>query len=197
MGFAVGDRRPTMSKRDPNVAARISNSQACAAPSGTGVTMEAWEAKPQRLRFNLTNVAIAVTDTGGVNGGQGSLKITDFIPGLVSILGAVTNCAITAAAGIGATAAVVASVGTAAAGAGDATLTGTEADIIPSTACTLTASAGVFDGEATTPALFNGTATAIDAYLNFAVPDAGITANSTITVTGYVDIWALFLGDND
>lgn len=163
----------------------------------SGLSLKGYIAAPQRLRFDFVNVAVAITDSGGAAGGQGALKIFDFDPGLVSILGAESNCAIVAAAGIGATAAVVGSVGTAAAGAGDATLTGTEADIIPSTACTLTGSAGVFDGEATTPALFSGVATAIDAYLNLAVPDAGITANSTITVTGYIDIWVLFLGDND
>jgi hypothetical protein len=196
MGVNV-TRRPQLVARDPALAEKISGAFACATPNGAGVALEAYAVKPQRLRVTLTNVAVAITDSGGAAGGQGALKILDFAAGLISILGAESNCAIVAAANITATAAVIASVGTAAAGAGDSTLTGTEADIIPSTACTLTGSAGVFDGEATTPALFNGTAAAIDAFLNFAVPDAGISASSSITVTGYVDVWAIVMGDND
>lgn len=195
MGFAT-DKRPRQLGVNPLIAEKIPAAFACQAPAGTGVTSEEYVAKTRRVRFNLVNVAIATTDNG-VNGAQGSLKFADFNFGLVAILGAISNLSISAAAGIGATAAVVGSIGTVAAGAGDATLTSTEANIIPSTTCTLTSSAGVMDGEFTAAAALDGTTTAIDAYLNFAVPDAGSTANSTITVNGTIDLYVLFLGDND
>ena len=69
---------------------------------------------------------------------------------------------------------------------------------MPSTAATLTSSAGNCDGEMTTAllAIQDGTATAKDAFLNFAVPDAGSTANSTITVAGTLTISWMSNGDN-
>lgn len=146
--------------------------------------------------FTFTAKAITVTDTGGVNGGQGSLKLCDLPQGLAVILGGSTNLTITAAAGITATASVVGSVGTTAADAANATLTSTEANIVPSTAATLTGSAGAFVGQSTASVTVDGTATAVPIYLNFAVPDAGISANSTITVTGTLTVVYCICGDN-
>lgn len=158
-------------------------------PNGTGVTVKEGNG---RTIITLTNVAVATTDAT-TSGAGGGLKIYDFPEGLLDYRGAVANVTITAAAGITATAAVVAALGTAAAAA-DATLTSTEADLLPSTATPLTASAGTFAAVSTTSqsALLDGTATAKDLYLNFAIPDAGSTANSTITVNGTITVaWNL------
>lgn len=149
--------------------------------------------------FTLTNVAVAVTDNG-VNGGNGPLKLYDFPVGLVQITGASTDLTMTADGGLTATSAVVASLGTAAAANTDATLTSTEADIIPSTACTLSSSAGTFKGKSTSTqfaaSVFDGTSTPKALYLNFATPDAGITANAVLTVNGTVRVTWTHLGDN-
>jgi hypothetical protein len=45
-------------------------------------------------------------------------------------------------------------------------------------------------------ALADGTATAKDAFLNFAVPDAGSSANDTLTVAGTVTVVWTNSGDN-
>jgi len=205
--------------------------------------------------LTLTALSITMTDTGA-NGSHGGHKLYDFPLGQIEIVGATTDLTIVAAAGIGATAAVVSSIGTVVAANTNATLTSTEADIIAQTASTLTSSAGVMrgklvptlaavggivtltDSSAGTPAdtitaladgstyandvaslrnnlaslaakvnailngtkatrrIFDGTATAIDAFLNFAVPDAGATANSTLAVTGSILLSWINHGDN-
>lgn len=193
MGYDL-DKRPRMiANPDAN---KIARSQWCQAPAGSGVSVEEFEFKPRRLRYTFKNAVVAMTDAT-TNGNHGSLKFADFNAGAVVIVGAISNLAIVAAAGIDADAEVVGSVGSAATGVDNATLTSTEANIIPSTICTLSESAGVMDGEFSAVAALDGTQTAIDARLNFAVPGADATANSTITVNGYIDLIVLFLGDND
>lgn len=166
------------------------------APAGTGVTAVHQVIIPQKTIISLAALAIAMTDAGAA-GSHGSQKIFDFPAGNIAILGAVTDLQITAGAGgIGDTGAVVGSVGSVAVATDNATLTSTEANIVPSTAATLTDGAGNCDGESTAVAILDGTATAVDAILNFAVPDAGSSANDTLTVTGTVTITWVNLGDN-
>jgi len=157
--------------------------------AGTGVTVTEG-AGVTVLTF--TNVAVSTVDAGA-SGGQGSLKIYDFPEGLLDFRGGVTNITMTAASGIAATSTVITSVGTAVAAA-DLTLTGTEADLVPSGSATLVASAGAIAQVSATAniATFDGTGTAKDAYLNFVVDATGSTANSTITVNGTVTLaWSL------
>lgn len=168
------------------------------APNGTGVTAtEYGTGAVHKTVLTLTNVSITVTDTGGANGGQGSLKVYDFPEGVIQFLGASYNLTTLAGAGgIGDTAALVGSLGSVAAGAGDATLTSTEADMIASTTGTLTAGAGTLAKHGSLVATaFDGHTTALDAILNLAVPDAGISSNDTVTVNGTITmVWAN-LGD--
>lgn len=166
--------------------------------SASGVTASSTSGGVFKTVLTLTNTVITMTDAGAA-GSHGSLKVMDFPAGNIAFLGATSDLAIVAGSGgITDTAAVVGGVGTATVGTGDATLTGTEQDLVPSTAATLTAGAGAMDGESVTAgiAVFNGTATAIDAYLNFAVPDAGSTANDTLTVNGTITLVWSNLGDN-
>jgi hypothetical protein len=89
------------------------------------------------------------------------------------------------AAGLDADAALVAALGTVAVGTGNATLSGTEADIIISTAVPLTSSEGDFT------AVWNLGPLNVDhthCYLNLAAPDADSDADDVITVSGIVTI---------
>ncbi len=148
--------------------------------------------------LTITDLDVTMTDAT-TSGNEGSEPLLTFPRGLIQLLGAVCDLAITAAAGIGATAAAIGAVGSVAAAA-DATLTGTEADFIPSTTATLTASAGTMKGRGVTGKFFDNTtttnATQLAAHLNFAVPDAGSTGNSTITVNGTVTLTWINHGDN-
>jgi len=155
-------------------------------PAGTGVTVV--ESLGKTI-ITLTNVAVPTVDAGAA-GAQGSLKIYDFPEGLLDFRGGVTNINLTAVgAGIAATSTVIASVGTAVAGA-DLTLSGTEADLVPSGSVTLVASAGAISQVSATAnaVIFDGTATAKDAYLNFVVDATGSTANASITVSGTITL---------
>ena len=150
-----------------------------------------------RTTLQLSNAVVTMTDATTA-GCHGSVKLYDFPACNLLFLGATCDLTVTAGTGgIADTAAVVAAIGTAAVSTADATLTTTEADLIPSTAATLTAGAGAAKGKTLTAGVvvFDGTSTAKDAYLNFAVPDAGSTGNDTLIVSGtIVLVWAN-LGD--
>lgn len=165
------------------------------APSVNGLSIYEGGAGPFRqTKFVLNNMVVATTDNT-TNGAQGSQKIYDFPAGAILVHGGAAKLTITGGAGLTATAAVVWAVGTVAPAA-DATLTSTEANIIPSTAATLSSSTNTASAvTATAAGILDGSSTAIDALLNFAVPDAGSSANSTITVTGEIVITWIQLGD--
>lgn len=167
------------------------------AAGGASATEYGSQGGVNRTVLTLENVVIPVTDSGGAAGGQGTVKVYDFPEGSIAILGALFNLTTLAGAGgITDTAALVGSLGSVAAGAGDSTLTTTEADMIPSTVGTLTGGAGTLRNDSAAPAAaFDGTTTPLDAILNVAVPDAGITANDTLTVNGTIVICWLHLGD--
>ncbi len=153
------------------------------------------------IDFTLTAARITVTDAAG-SGSSGSLKIFTFAAGAILPLGSrqdytafAEGSALTTAAG---DAAFVMALGSVAANAGDGALTGTEVDIAPATS-TITLSGGTgtgtkMGGATSTP--IDGTATAVDVYLNWSGTAATIDANSTIDVTGTITVAGIFLGDD-
>lgn len=150
-----------------------------------------------RTTLQLSGAVVTMTDAAAA-GCHGSVKLYDFPACNLLFLGATCDLTVTAGTGgIADTAAVVAAIGTAAVSTADATLTTTEADLIPSTAATLTAGAGAAKGKTLTAGVvvFDGTTTAKDAYLNFAVPDAGSTGNDTLIVSGTITLVWSNLGD--
>jgi len=165
------------------------------AKAGTGVSVvEQGDGLLHKTIFTLVNVVVAMVDAT-TNGSQGSQKIYDFPEGLINILGASMSLSIArVGTNLAAGAAIVAAIGTVAPAA-DATLTSTEANIIPSTAATLTAGAGAPKGKSTAGSTLDGTTTAIDALLNFAVPDADSAGNDSLVVNGTITIVWAQLGD--
>lgn len=149
-----------------------------------------------RTVLTLTAVTIDMTDA---TDSHGSLQLFDFPEGLILTLGASSDLAIVSnAVGLDADAELVGAVGTVTTQTDNATLTTTEADLIPSTVCTLTASAGAMAGKSVTTgdAVFDGTGTAKDAFLNFAAPDADTDDDDVLTVTGTITLVWINLGDN-
>jgi hypothetical protein len=153
-----------------------------------------------RLDFTLRRARIPVTDAT-TSGSSGSLKLVDleqfaFVPmGCRQDYTAFREgSALTGGAG---DAAFVMAVGTVAADAGDAALTGTEANL-GSVTGTITLSEGTGVGTQVNGALsaINGTATASDIILNWSGSAATIDANSTIDVTGTISLAILPLGDD-
>ncbi len=166
------------------------------AVAGTGVAITSEkDAVVHKTLITITALSVTTTDAGAA-GAHGSQKIYDFPEGNILVLGGVMDLTTLAGAGgIADTAALISSLGTVAAVNDNATLTTTEANIIPSTSGTLVAGAGTMKGKSTTPAPFDGTTTPVDVFLNFAMPDAGSTANDTLTVSGTVTLIWINLGD--
>lgn len=155
-----------------------------------------------KLVFTLTAARVPVTDGGG-SGSYGTLKLFDFVQSGISFLGCRQNytafaegAALNGAAG---DSVHVLGVGTVAAGtARDGTLTTTEQDIGTKTS-QITNSAGTGAGTQTngaTVAGSDGTGTAITVNLNWSGTAATIDANSTIDVTGTIEIAGVLLGDD-
>lgn len=164
---------------------------------GSGVTSVNSFVAPQKATFTFVDRSVTVTDTGGVNGAQGNSKFYTFPAGNIVVVGATTNLTIArVGTAIGATAAVVGSIGTAAAATDNSTLTSTEANVIPSTVSTLTSGAGATKGESTSVLVADGTTTAVDLFLNFAVPDGAVSGNDALLVNGTVELTYLVLADN-
>lgn len=153
--------------------------------AGTGVTAEHVKGATKAI---LTLASTPVTITKVSSDGYGALKIYDFPAGMIQGVNArIVSLALTAASGIGATATVSGSLGTAA--TANSTLSGAEVDMVPSTDVTLSSSAGTLNAEMTATekaaAVFEYDGTAKDLYLNFAL-SADVTTNSTITCSGTI-----------
>ena len=154
-----------------------------------------------QMNFTLDAVSLTVTDAAG-SGSSASLKLFDFVENAIIPIASRQNytafaegAALTGAAG---DASFVMGLGSAAANAGDAALTGTEVDFAPVTsAITLSGGTGTgtkMGGITTLP--IDGTTTATDLYLNWSGSAATIDANSTIAVTGTITLLVAVLGDD-
>lgn len=164
--------------------------------SGTGVSVVEKAKGFVELTFPISALSVTMTDatTAGSHGRQ---KILTFPQGLILVAGAVTDLTIArVGTNITTTASVVAALGTTGTATADATLTTTEANIIASTAATLTAGAGVFKGVSADTVTLNGTTTPAEVFLNFAIPDAGSAGNDALLVNGNIKLTFMLVGDN-
>lgn len=154
--------------------------------------------------LTCTATSITISDDAGV-AQYGGVKIYDFPAGCICILGAVIDGALTA----GVTGTIIAAwngdvaLGSVTATTG-ATLVSTEANILKSTATTTAvAKVGVCDAVSvctgdysdTGASWHDGTATALDCYLNFVIDDDATHTAGTATFTGTVTITWVNLGD--
>ncbi len=170
------------------------------AASGTGVSAAEVYSAVRQAEITLTAVDIALTDEAGVVA-YGGLKIYDLPEGAALILGAVLDLDLTkSSAGVNDDWDGDIALGTATAG-NDGTLSGTEANIVPSTA-TPQATSGATTGNAQSAigqvGVIDGTGTAADVYLNVLVDDADHDVTSTpcnIIVNGTVKLTYVLLGD--
>lgn len=139
------------------------------------------------VTFTLTGA----NDLDLADGDHGTgVKVYDFPEGYIKIIGATCDGVVTST---GTTGAFPMALGTAT-GADDNTLTGTEADIIPSTAITNGASQ-TFKAVDAVDEAFDGTSTAIGLYVNAACTDGANSGAVTIAVTGTATVTWISLGD--
>lgn len=158
--------------------------------AGTGVTaVESGES----VRKTTLTVSGDVTMTDATTAGcHGTLKVLDLPLGVIKIHSVKTDVHLVAGdGGIADDAEAVASLGSAAISTDNATLLGTEADIVASTAATLTTGEGDMDATSDGVTL-DGRSSAADVNLNIAVPDADSSASDTFTISGTIDIlWSV------
>lgn len=182
--------------------AEIKNTAGAGTPNGTGVTAsERGDGVMHKTVLTFSNVAIALTDEAGAIA-YGGLKVYDFPAGAILWHGATADLAIVkSSAGVNDDFDGDFSLGTVTA-SNNNTLSSTEANLIPSTATPQASSGATTATGQTTTALsgviFDGTATAIDAYLNLLVDDADHDVTNTaanLLVTGTVTLFWSNLGD--
>lgn len=155
------------------------------------------QVSPIRNISFLVSKTISVTDGAP---GYGTVVIGDFPEGNVLLLGAVSYMQfLTADADVTATYEGDYSVGTAP--TADGTLSGSEVDIIPSTAiAAATAKLSPVTRGATTHALggtiLDNTDGALELNLNLLIDDASISGNADFTVTGQFHVSYIMLGDD-
>lgn len=149
--------------------------------------------------FTFANVTFTVNDAGAGDEGWGTLKLYDFPEGVIAILGAVSDLAITGGTSVGG-----------GSGSGDfslgsdpstseAALVGALADILATSAITdpLVGGAGDANGAntSTTMIRLNGTGTAKDINLNMIFDAGDVPGNTTITLNGTVTVTWINTGD--
>lgn len=153
------------------------------------------------IKFTLTAARMTVTDGAG-SGSHGSLKLIDLIEGDWHFLSSRMNfTAFAESAGVsGGDTVFDIGVGTTAiAAAADGVLTADAAidNIAVKGDVTLSSGAGVL-ATANDPCnvMVDGTATALDIYLNWSGTAATVDASGTLDVTGTINIIAMYLGDD-
>jgi hypothetical protein len=153
----------------------------------------------RKMRINLEDFAVSVSGASGV--GFGTAVIGDFPEGNIVFLGAVANLQFFSAdADIIATYEGDWSVGTAP--TADATLSGAEVDLIPSTSMGAAATAKLSPVSrgthtvATSGTPYDNTDEALEVNLNVLIDDLSISGVADMTVDGWVEILYATLGDD-
>ncbi len=167
----------------------------------TGTVTERGNSYYHRTNFEFSGSVTLVNH--GTNGSMGSVKLYDFPLGATEFFGGIGSLTLTTAAtNVAATAAAVVSVGSADGSAVSSssvtTLTSTLADMIQSTAFTLSGSTKTATMVGTvTPTIVDGTTTNKSLYLNVGIPQLGATGGALMTVSGIVKANWLHIGAQD
>jgi hypothetical protein len=150
----------------------------------------------RRVSIPMRALAVAITDPGAAVG-YGTAVIAGLPEGNILLLGAVANVMLSSAsAGITATFTANFAVGTAA--TADATLSGNEVNVIPSTATSAATAkvSPVTRGAQATAVMLDNTDSSLKLNMNITVPDASLSANSSISVDGVLHLAYVLLGDD-
>lgn len=179
---------PTQTRRRPESVATVAT--IASAASAYAKIENAGIGPLRQIVLTITNIPLTTADNGA-SGTNGYVQLLDFPAGLVNILGCVTDIDFTVS---NSDANWLGSIGTVQAAA-DATLSSTEANIVPSTAADATSGTGTFNAVNTTAAiLLDGTSTAVDVYLN-AASSTNPSGAPTVTASGTITLTYIMCGD--
>ena len=130
------------------------------------------------------------------SGGTIEIASGALLTGLGQPVGVAAGTGVVAGAGgIADAATVLQSLGTAAVGTDNATLTSTEADWLPSNSAVLSGGIGSWATQNGSLSLQSGVSSVRDVYLNAVVADADSSASDTLTYTGTIQLVWINLGD--
>lgn len=172
------------------------------APNGSTVSAKEYgDGVLHKTVLTCTATPISILDDAAV-AQYGGVKVYDFPEGLLFFHGAVIDGALTGYASLIDTFDGDVALGTVTATTG-ATLTGTEANLLQSTALTqAVGEVAVSDAVTIATALtesgarhIDGTATAVDMYLNFVIDDNAAHGAGTATFTGTISFLWSIIGD--
>jgi hypothetical protein len=180
--------------------AQLTGSGVGAKNGGTVTASEQGNSVVHKTILTLAATPITLVDEAGVVA-YGGVKVYDFPAGAILMLGATADLAITkSSAGVNTDWDGDFGIGTVTA-SNNATLSSTEQNILPTTA-TPQAAAGATTAKgqstATENAVLDGTATAVDAFLNVLVDDTDHNVNGTpcnLLFTGTITLSWVNLGD--
>jgi len=165
------------------------------AVTGTGITVLEDAGLAHQSIFNLSGTALTGTDNTIMYYAQ---QLYTCPAGSILILGGTADFSIVGSNGVATSATGDWGVGTATCDSAGA-LNGTDQNIIPSTAYTLSSYAVDCTGRnaaiISSGAPFDGSSTAVTYFLNFITDAGSFTTTGTITVTGTVTITWVALGD--
>lgn len=173
----------------------LRNSSRAGSPNGSNVSVKLVSAGAYHTAYIKLNAVTVTMVKNGTSTAGGGTKIWDFPEGLILPLAASSDLTVT---GTG-TKSYLASLGTVAAGT-DGSLSSTEANFAPSTAASTTSGSGTCKMKSTASAPtagapIDGTATAVDLYLNSALNADG-TGAETLTYSGTITLVFINVGDN-
>lgn len=152
------------------------------------------------IKQTISMNALAVSVVGASGVGFGSVVMGDLPQGNILFLGAVSYVQITSADADN-TATFDGDYGIGTTPASDATITGADVDVIPSTALGA-ATAGVSpvvrgaSAAAQTGAILDNTDGSLELNLNVLIDDAAISGTADMTVTGFLTLSYIVLGDD-
>lgn len=152
-----------------------------------------------KQRIPVRNVPITITDPGAANA-WGTAVLGDFDQGNMLYLGAVAYLQFNStSAGLTTTWTGSCSLGTAP--TADNVLSGAEIDLIPATTIAaatnrLSPLVRMVSTDAVGGGIFDNQNGSLEYNLNVLVDDAAISANSALTVSGYLEVAYIIMGDN-
>lgn len=153
-----------------------------------GLRRSAKNAQIKTLMVPVKDVQITVTDPGSANAGFTAV-IGGLPVGYLHFLGATASLAFTKVSG-GISDTFSGNIAVGSAPTADATLNGSEVDIIPSTAITAAVSGASAAKRYSnvTPVLLDNSGGTLELNLNGFIADAGISANGVIEADGFVEL---------
>ncbi len=150
---------------------------------------------PQMEDVRFSSLTIPITDTGGVGGGYAALGMLVLPSTRCLILGAFLDFTVASVAAGLTNGTYTVSVGTAA--TANSTLDGSEVDVIASTNLTISSGAGTAEAVTSIVMIHVDATTAKTLYLNIGVPDASISATSSLVASGVFRLFYIDLSDGE